>query len=160
MNQRTAVIVDVQNVYYAVKRYGEKNNQICYPNFTTFLELSKGDIVYAAAYGIELPQVQQGIFLNILKNQGYIIKNKKTNGEKGNLDVEITIGVMCLLDRIDRLLLVSGDGDFLELIKYMQANSIIVDVCSFEGTISKDLEEIADNAYILPYDDSTLIYKS
>ena len=65
-------------------------------------------------------------FFKKLRNHGYTVRskpvamiNKGRDGKepKCNFDVEITIDVMDNLDNFDILVLCSGDGDFISLLK-------------------------------------------
>lgn len=49
---------------------------------------------------------------------------------RGNMDVEITVDALNLADRIDHMVLMSGDGDFRRLIEAMQAKGVKVTVVS------------------------------
>ena len=41
---------------------------------------------------------------------------------KGNIDVDLTIDAVHLLDSYDSFILLSGDGDFESLLKYLKAH--------------------------------------
>lgn len=60
---------------------------------------------------------------------------------KGNMDVEIAVDVMELLDSLDHVVLVSGDGDFRRLVEAVQRRGIRVTVIS---TIRTQPPMIAD----------------
>jgi hypothetical protein len=47
---------------------------------------------------------------------------------KGNVDVELTVDVMLHSDRLDRVVLLTGDGDFCRLVEALQDKGIHVDV--------------------------------
>jgi uncharacterized LabA/DUF88 family protein len=49
---------------------------------------------------------------------------------RGNMDVEITVDALQLADKIDHMILVSGNGDFRRLIEAMQAKGVRVTVVS------------------------------
>ena len=69
-------------------------------------------------------------FFRMLKKVGYIVKSKpvasvydSTDGEykrKCNFDVEITIIALDKLQEYQELVLCSGDGDFVKLLKYVK----------------------------------------
>jgi uncharacterized LabA/DUF88 family protein len=60
---------------------------------------------------------------------------------KGNMDIELTVNAMELADRVDHIVLFSGDGDFRSLVKAVQRRGVRVTVIS---TISSHPPMIAD----------------
>lgn len=80
---------------------------------------------FALAYAIHRGDDKQLKFQNALKHIGFTVKLKpyiqRSDGSaKGDWDVGITIDVMSLAPRVDKVILLSGDGDFdllLERIK-------------------------------------------
>lgn len=85
----------------------------------------QGDIEFALAYAIHRGDDKQLKFQNALKHIGFTVKLKpyiqRSDGSaKGDWDVGITIDVMSLAPKVDKVILLSGDGDFdllLERIK-------------------------------------------
>lgn len=57
---------------------------------------------------------------------------------KANVDVDLTVDVLLHSNRLDRVVLMSGDGDFLRLVTALQDKGIWVDVAACQG-ISGDL---------------------
>jgi uncharacterized LabA/DUF88 family protein len=71
---------------------------------------------------------------------------------KGNCDVDLTVDVMLHAGRLDRVVLVTGDGDFVRLVHALQDQGIRVEVMAI-SRISSDLREAADffvQAMIVP----------
>ena len=60
---------------------------------------------------------------------------------KGNMDIELTVHAMELADRVDHIVLFSGDGDFRSLVEAVQRRGVRVTVIS---TISSHPPMIAD----------------
>lgn len=67
---------------------------------------------------------------------------------KGNMDVEIAVDVMELSDRVDHIVLMSGDGDFRRLVEAVQRKGVRVSVASTIRTtppmIADELRRQAD----------------
>lgn len=116
--KRIAIFADVQNIYYTTRQaYGRQFN---YRKFWQQLS-ADGDIVLANAYAIHRGDDKQLQFQTALKHIGFQVKLKpyiqRADGSaKGDWDVGICIDVMeaasdAELD-IDRVVLLSGDGDF------------------------------------------------
>src|SRR5207248_664043 len=88
--------------------------------------------------------------LDWLDYNGYTVVTKAAkeyvdaNGRrkiKGNMDIELAVDAMELAERIDEMVLFSGDGDFRPLVEAMQRRGVRVTVVS---TISTQVPMIAD----------------
>ena len=68
---------------------------------------------------------------------------------KGNIDVELTTDVMEISDKIDHVMLFTGDGDFKYLVQAIQRKGVRVSVVSTVEThppmISDELRRVADH---------------
>lgn len=111
---RIAVFADVQNIYYTCKQaYGRSFN---YRALWQRLSMS-GQIVTACAYAIHRGDEQQLKFQDALRHIGFEVKLKpyiqRSDGSaKGDWDVGITIDVLETAATVERIVLLSGDGDF------------------------------------------------
>lgn len=117
--EKLLVLVDVQNVYYTTRQVFRRNFD--YNRFWQQLEL-QGNIEQAFAYAIERGDPKQRQFQNILRAIGFQVKLKpfiqRSDGSaKGDWDVGITVDAMDFAHQVDRVVLVSGDGDFDILVK-------------------------------------------
>ena len=69
-----------------------------------------------------------------------------TGTKKGDWDVGLTVDVMRMANRLDTVILVSGDGDFVPLVEYLQNyTGTQVEVVSFGQSTSARLREAADD---------------
>ena len=111
---KTAIFVDVQNIYYTTRdTYGRQFN---YRKFWKKVK-SEGIIVIANAYATQRSDDKQQKFQDALKHIGFDVKLKpyiqRIDGSaKGDWDVGITIDVMESAKDVDKVILLSGDGDF------------------------------------------------
>jgi uncharacterized LabA/DUF88 family protein len=64
--------------------------------------------------------------------------------KKADWDVGIAIDIVRMSEKIDTVVLVSGDGDFTELLKYVRSRGIRAEVMAFKKTTSMKLVEEAD----------------
>ncbi len=55
----------------------------------------------------------------------------------------------CYSDKYDKAILISGDGDFAELVKRVKRKSKEVEVCYFENCVSGDLLKLADKVHLV-----------
>ncbi len=111
---KIAVFSDVQNIYYTTRQaYARQFN---YRELWRLIS-KQGEIVMANAYAIDKGDVQQQKFQSALKHIGFNVKLKpyiqRSDGSaKGDWDVGITIDIMQAARNVDRVVLLSGDGDF------------------------------------------------
>ena len=68
---------------------------------------------------------------------------------KGNMDIELAIDVMEMSERVDHVVIFSGDGDFRKLVEAVQRKGRRVSVCSTIRTqppmVADELRRQADN---------------
>ena len=60
---------------------------------------------------------------------------------KGNMDIELAIDMLEMADRLDHIVLFSGDGDFRRLVEAVQRKGVRVSVCS---TVQTQPSMVAD----------------
>lgn len=123
MNKQ-AIFVDVQNIYYTSKEVF--NKQFNYRRFWQLIN-QQGEVVSATAYAIESQNDSQKKFQDALHHIGFTVKVKpfikRSDGTaKGDWDVGITIDIIESAKNIDTVILLSGDGDFDLLLKYIDKN--------------------------------------
>jgi uncharacterized LabA/DUF88 family protein len=143
--QRIAVLVDVQNLYYSAKfQYHSK------VNYSKLLEFAVNDrqLIRAVAYTIYNPETDQSGFTDILVDLGFEVKSKalKVRADqsmKGDWDMGIAIDAIGLAERLDVIVLVSGDGDYEDLLHMLKSRGVKVEVVSFPKSTAKELIEAA-----------------
>lgn len=146
-NQRLAVLVDVQNLYYSAKNlYNEKIN------FKGLLELAvQGRILTRAiAYVINAQPGEDNEFFEAVNSAGFEVKEKPLQtffggAKKGDWDVGIAMDAVRLASKVDSIVLISGDGDFRPVVSFLQSEGCLVEVIAFEKTANNDLMKEADD---------------
>ena len=128
---RVAVFVDVQNVYYTTRQaYGRHFD---YHAFWARL-VALGEVVIANAYAVDRGDSRQRQFQDILRGIGFTVKLKpfiqrRDGSAKGDWDVGIALDAIEAAADVDRVVLVSGDGDFDLLASRMrERHGVRVDV--------------------------------
>ncbi len=145
-HRRVAVYIDVQNMYYsACNLFGSK------VNFGNIVLKSVGDqkLIRAVAYTISTKGGDETPFFEALHKFGIEINTKElleydSGHKKGDWDVGITIDVVRILDTVDAVILVSGDGDYVPLAEYVKNRGRTFHVVSFRESTSSKLVEVAD----------------
>jgi uncharacterized LabA/DUF88 family protein len=146
--QRIGVFVDVQNMYYSARNIHKAK-----VNFNTLLkEAVRGrQLIRAIAYVIKADVKDEVNFFDALKNFGYEVKAKDLQvflggAKKGDWDIGIAMDTIELAPKLDAIVLVSGDGDFVPLVKHLKhALGCYVEIMAFGKTSSQRLVEEADN---------------
>jgi uncharacterized LabA/DUF88 family protein len=59
--------------------------------------------------------------------------------------VGITVDAIKLADKLDSIILMTGDGDFIPLASYLQSKGCLVEVVAFHQTTSSRLIEVAND---------------
>jgi uncharacterized LabA/DUF88 family protein len=148
-NQRVAVLVDVQNLYYSAK-----NLYSARMNFKNLLNLVVKDRVLtrAIAYVIKAElSAGEMDFFEALNSAGFEVKEKDLQifaggAKKGDWDLGIAMDAIRLGHKVDSIVLISGDGDFKPVVNYLQQSlGCLVEVVAFKQTTNKELIEIADD---------------
>jgi uncharacterized LabA/DUF88 family protein len=146
-NQRVGVFVDVANMYHSAKNLYRAN-----VNFAKILETAVAgrQLIRAIAYVIRSKSREEQLFFETLDRQGFEVKMKDLQIfpggiKKADWDVGITVDAIKLADKLDVIVLVSGDGDYVPLVVYLKENKgCRVEVMAFSETTSTKLIEAAD----------------
>jgi uncharacterized LabA/DUF88 family protein len=143
------VFVDVQNMFYGAKRQ--------YSGRVNFVQLLKQIVrgrrlITAIAYVIENPEIDQSGFFSLLTHHSFRIHKKpliqRANGSlKGDCDMEMAMDILSLVDKLDVVAIVSGDGDFASLVERVKMKGVKVEVYGFPENTAMNLREVADEFY-------------
>ena len=147
-DQRVGVFVDVQNMYYSAKNLYKSK-----VNFAQILKTAtKGrELIRAIAYVIKADIKEEKNFFSALEAIGYEIKAKDLQtfaggAKKGDWDVGIAMDMIEQAPKLDTLILVSGDGDFKELVIHLKhAIGCRVEVIAFGRSSSSKIRNEADS---------------
>src|SRR6056297_3292162 len=121
-DQRVGVLVDVSNMYHSAKNLYKKR--------VDFKEVLKEVVVgrkliRATAYVIKTETEEEMPFFEALSQQGFEVKMKDLQifaggAKKADWDVGITVDAIKLGNNLDVIILITGDGDYLPLVNYLQ----------------------------------------
>ncbi len=146
--QRIGVLVDIQNMYYSAK--------VLYKKKVDFKEILKAGVasrklIRAIGYGIKTIEGLEKNFFEALQKSGYEVRTKDLQifpggAKKGDWDVGITVDAIKLAEHLDVIVLVTGDGDYIPLVEYLQyTKGCRVEVIAFAESTSAKLIESADD---------------
>ncbi|MEK7644474.1 MAG: NYN domain-containing protein [Patescibacteria group bacterium] len=161
-DQRVGVFIDVQNLYYSAKNvHGKK------VNFGNIVKeaVAGRKLIRAIAYVVRTESKEEQPFFEALYNLGIETREKdlqifSTGMKKADWDVGLAVDAIRLASTLDAVVIVSGDGDYLPLVEYLQKSSgKQVEVVAFgETTSSKLIAEADDFLDLSKEKDKFLIY--
>jgi uncharacterized protein (TIGR00288 family) len=146
--QRVGVLVDVANMYHSAKNLYNKR-----VNFREVLKeaVAGRKLIRATAYVIKTETEEEMHFFEALSQQGFEVKMKDLQifaggAKKADWDVGIAVDAIKLGKKLDVIVLVTGDGDYLPLVSYLQNTlGCLVEVIGFRQTSSSRLVEESDD---------------
>ena len=160
-DQRIGVFIDVQNMYYSAKNIHNSK-----ANFKTILKesIAGRKLIRAIAYVIKADVKDENTFYEALAEMGFEVKSKDLQvfyggAKKGDWDVGIAMDVMRLAPKLDTIVLVSGDGDFSDLLEHSKSLGCRTEVVAFGKAASHKLKEVADYFVDLDKDSKYLLKK-
>lgn len=147
-DQRVGVLVDVSNMYHSAKNLYKKR-----VNFGEILKeaVAGRKLIRATAYAVKTETEEETPFFEALSQQGFEVKMKDLQifaggAKKADWDVGITLDAIKLAEKLDVIVLVTGDGDFSPLVSYLQnTKGCLVEVMAFRQTTSSMLVEECDD---------------
>jgi uncharacterized LabA/DUF88 family protein len=150
--QRVGVFIDTQNIYHSAKNlYHSK------VNFGQIVKDTVGErsLIRAVAYVITTEAGDEKAFFEALTKMGIETKTKDlqifgSGAKKADWDVGMAIDAVKMAPKLDAVILITGDGDFVPLVEYLQTNEgCQVEVVSFGKSTSTKLREAVDDFFDL-----------
>lgn len=145
--QRVAVFIDTQNLYHSAKNIYKAK-----VNFGAVVEAALGGrkLVRALSYVVHTETGEEAAFFEALEKLGIEIKTKDLQifyggAKKADWDVGMAIDAIKLAQKVDAIVLATGDGDFVPLVEYVKAQGCQVEVITFGRSASSRLREASDD---------------
>lgn len=145
--QRVAMLIDTQNLYHSARNlYGAK------VNFGAALKeaVAGRHLIRAVAYVITTETEEERTFFEALNGLGIETKTKDLQvffggAKKADWDVGLAVDAIRFAQKVDAVIIASGDGDFVPLIEYLKFMGTQVEVITFGRSASSKLREAADD---------------
>lgn len=145
-DQRVGVFVDVQNLYYSAKNLYKAK-----VDFGAILKTAVAgrQLIRALAYVVKAQNLDEQRFFEALNKQGFEVKMKDLQvfyggHKKGDWDIGIAIDIIRFMNKLDVVILVTGDGDFVPLVEYLRNHGQYVELIAFGESASSQLVNEAD----------------
>jgi len=146
--QRVGVFIDTQNLYHSAK-----NIYHARVNFGNVLKDSVAGrrLVRARAYAVTTESGEEKGFFDALAKIGVEMRLKDLQifsggAKKADWDVGLAVDAITASPKLDTVILLTGDGDFVPLVRYLQNHGgCQVEVVSFGRSTSLKLKEATDD---------------
>jgi uncharacterized LabA/DUF88 family protein len=146
-DQRVGVFIDAQNLYHSAKNLYHRK-----VNFGEVVRMAVGDrkLIRSIAYVIASDSDEEKGFFDALVKAGIETKIKdlqvfSDGAKKADWDVGLAIDCVKHAAKLDAIIIISGDGDFVPAIEYMKTGfGCQVEVVSFGRSSSGKLKEAVD----------------
>lgn len=153
-DQRVGVFVDVQNLYYSARNMYQAR-----VNFNEVLKVAVAGrkLVRAVAYVVQADMPEEHTFFEALEKAGFEVQRKELQTfagghQKGDWDVGIAMDIIKLMNKLDVVVLCSGDGDFVPLLEYLQMTGQLTETVAFGKSCSGKVKELTD--YFIDLDEN------
>lgn len=145
-SDRIAIFFDMSNLYFAARDMGIR---IDYARLLDFLTSGRRLHRAYAYLGYNPEDESSHSFITWLKRNGFRVKTKalrrfEDGSTKANLDMELAIDLLTQAPHIDVAIIVSGDGDFVNLVDAAQNAGLRIEVAATPRQAATDLMDIAD----------------
>ncbi|MFA5186271.1 MAG: NYN domain-containing protein [Patescibacteria group bacterium] len=145
-DQRVAVLIDTQNMYHSAKHiHGARLA------FEKAVDAVAGgrQLVRVFAYVAKSKTGEEQAFFDALISAGIELRIKDvqefSSGEKkADWDVGMAVDAVRMADKVDAIVLMTGDGDFVPLVQYLQGRGVKVEVAAFAESTNATLKVVAD----------------
>lgn len=146
-DQRVAIFIDTQNLYHSAKNiYRAK------VNFDAVVKAALGDrkLVRAIAYVVTTESGEEQSFFEALEKIGIEVKTKDLQiffggAKKADWDVGLAVDAIKHSQKVDAIVLASGDGDFVPLAEFVKSQGCQVECIAFGKSSSARLRESVDD---------------
>ena len=147
-SQRVGIFIDTQNLYHSAKNLYKSK-----VNFGQVVKdaLAGRSLIRAVAYVIKTEGEEEKGFFEALNKLGIETKIKDIRifaggAKKADWDIGMAIDAIAMAQKLDTVILATGDGDFVPVVEYLKYTyGVQVEVIAFGKSASGQLREAADD---------------
>ena len=149
IHQRVAVLIDTQNMYHSAKYI--HGARLAFGKIVDAVADGR-PVIRALAYVAKSKTGEEQAFFDALQKEGIELRVKDiqefASGEKkADWDVGIAVDAIALADKVDAIVLMTGDGDFVPLVQYLKAHGIYVEAAAFGESTNATLRVSVDKFF-------------
>ncbi|MBI5654292.1 NYN domain-containing protein [Candidatus Uhrbacteria bacterium] len=150
-DQRVAVLIDTQNMYHSAKHI--HGARLAFEKAVDAI-VGGRQVVRVFAYVARSKTGEEQAFFDALTSAGIELRVKDvqefSSGEKkADWDVGMAVDAVRLAEKVDAIVLMTGDGDFVPLVQYLQGKGVLVEVAAFAESTNAQLKTVTDRFYDL-----------
>jgi uncharacterized LabA/DUF88 family protein len=144
---RCAVFIDGNNIFHSARQLGF---EVDYSKLLAMLVGKDRELLRAFFYtGVDEGADRQRGFLHWMRRNGFRVVQKpvkldRDGTRKARLEVEITTDMMSYAEKVDLVILVSGDEDFTYPLQVLAQKGIRVEVAGFRSAMANKIMDAAD----------------
>ena len=137
ISQAVAVLVDGNNIERSIDSAYSKNAMV---NFDTLIPKLLGErALNRLIYFREGKNISSKLAERLHQNyHGTVVPCHKS------ADIPLTIKATQLANKVDCIIILSGDSDYVELVKHLKGEGVRVEICAIEKTTSRFLMDEAE----------------
>jgi uncharacterized LabA/DUF88 family protein len=148
-NPKVGIFVDVPNLIYAAER---RKIDLDFGRVLEFFTRDR-QLVRATAYApiTDDPQakLESQRFAHYFIGHPYRLVTKPLKrfadgSMKANFDIELAVDILTMSERLDVVVLMSGDGDFVRVVELVESRGVRVEVAAFAEAAAGELKSVAD----------------
>jgi len=149
--QRVAVFVDVQNMYHSAKKTYGRN--LSYARMLRTCVRNRR-LVRSIAYVLDREGVDQISFFDHLRYCGFEVRKREViermdGSRKAEWELGIAMDMLRIADKVDSIIIVSGNGVFADIVPVLQSRGVKVECCAFKESMSDLLVRAVDQYHVL-----------
>lgn len=149
--QTVAVFVDVQNMYHSAKKTYGRN--LSYSKMLRFCVRNRR-LVRSLAYVIDREGVDQVSFFDHLRYCGFEVRKREViermdGSRKAEWELGMAMDMLTIADKVDSVIIVSGNGVFADAVPALRAKGVKVEACAFRESMSDLLQRAVDQYHLL-----------
>ncbi len=147
-SQRVGIFIDTQNLYHSAKNLYKAK-----VNFGQVVKeaVAGRNLIRAIAYVIRTESEDEKGFFEALNKLGIETRVKDIRvfaggAKKADWDIGMAIDAIAMAEKLDAIILATGDGDFVPLVEYLKyTHGVQVEVIAFGKSSSGQLREAVDD---------------
>ena len=145
---RVGIFLDIQNLYHSAKNL--HGGRVNYKELIKHATAGRKAIRTIAYVVSSDSQMGEEAFFDALEKEGIELRMKDIQVypdgvKKADWDIGMAVDAMRLAPGLDTIILVTGDGDFIPLVEYLQTGlGKLVEVVAFARTTSGKIKDMAN----------------
>jgi uncharacterized LabA/DUF88 family protein len=158
---RVIFFIDGSNMFWGLRDYQRKIRSRVHVDYPKLVqELANSREIRGKYYYCSEPAIvgaSQTKFMDMLRTNGFTVVPKKLKTRGGSRNVEKGVDVALVTDLLslawekayEDAVIVSGDADYADAIKYVKQKGIMVQIVAWSGSFSQELKRVANDVIYL-----------